>query len=226
MNQLVATAKGETTRTRILDSALELFATRGYAETTMRDIAKKAGTSLGNSYYYFPSKEHFVQAFYEKVHAEHLQRCREILPKEKKLKSRLRAVTRALIDVIAPYQQMSGDLFRTAADPRSPINPFSEQSKPTRDRSMAVFKEMVETSSDRLSGDLKSELPPLLWLYHMSIILFWIHDRSEGCKRTYALVDDTSELVMRLISLWKLPGLKKSRRQMLGYVLEMLQIKE
>jgi len=57
-------AKGERTRERILDVALDLFRERGYEATTMRMIAKAAGVSLGNSYYYFPSKDHLVQSFY------------------------------------------------------------------------------------------------------------------------------------------------------------------
>ncbi|MEG0751334.1 MAG: TetR/AcrR family transcriptional regulator [Oscillospiraceae bacterium] len=40
----------------IIDSALELFATRGYDTTTMGDIAKSAGMSIGTLYLYFESK--------------------------------------------------------------------------------------------------------------------------------------------------------------------------
>jgi hypothetical protein len=43
------TAKGEQTRALILDTALDLLEERGYEKTTMREIAKKAGVSLGNA---------------------------------------------------------------------------------------------------------------------------------------------------------------------------------
>ena len=44
-------------RQHILDVAKELFATKGYSATGIREIAEKAGLSLGNFYNYFKNKE-------------------------------------------------------------------------------------------------------------------------------------------------------------------------
>ena len=63
-------AKSEVTRRKILDRALELFRKRGVEDTTMRDVAVAAGLSLGAAYYYFPSKEALVFAFYADNQAE------------------------------------------------------------------------------------------------------------------------------------------------------------
>ena len=61
-----ARPKSEATRrAALLDRALALFQKRGVEATTMRDIAKAAGMSLGAAYYYFPSKEALVFAYYE-----------------------------------------------------------------------------------------------------------------------------------------------------------------
>ena len=68
--------KGEQTRERILDVALTLFRELGYEATTMRLIAAGAGVSVGNSYYYFPTKEHLVQAFYWRMHVDRVEACR------------------------------------------------------------------------------------------------------------------------------------------------------
>jgi len=43
-------------RTQILEAALECFLENGYHQTGVRDIAKKAGISLGNLYNHFPGK--------------------------------------------------------------------------------------------------------------------------------------------------------------------------
>jgi len=66
----------------ILNSALELLRDLGYEKTTMRAIAKKAGVSLGNAYHYFGSKDHLIQAFYHRTHAEHLAASLPVLEKE------------------------------------------------------------------------------------------------------------------------------------------------
>ncbi|MCB4458436.1 TetR/AcrR family transcriptional regulator [Leisingera sp. McT4-56] len=43
-------------RAQILEAALECFLENGYHQTGVRDIAKKAGVSLGNLYNHFPGK--------------------------------------------------------------------------------------------------------------------------------------------------------------------------
>lgn len=50
----------ENGRTRILDEAARLFLARGYAETTLRDIADAAGVKAGSIYYHFDSKEELL----------------------------------------------------------------------------------------------------------------------------------------------------------------------
>jgi AcrR family transcriptional regulator len=45
------------TRRQILDVAAKLFRARGYADTSLRDIGKRAGLKAGSLYYHFASKE-------------------------------------------------------------------------------------------------------------------------------------------------------------------------
>src|SRR5258708_26812480 len=66
----LATTKAEETRDRILAAALELFRTRGFEATTMRDVATEAGVATGAAYYYFRSKHDLVMAFYEQTSRE------------------------------------------------------------------------------------------------------------------------------------------------------------
>ena len=42
----------------------------------MRAITAEAGVSVGNAYYYFDSKEHLIQAFYDRAQHEHLAAAR------------------------------------------------------------------------------------------------------------------------------------------------------
>src|SRR5262245_4120338 len=103
--------KGEETRAHILDTALGLFRERGHEETTLPATAEAARAGVGNAYYCFTSKDHLIQAFYERTHHEHLAASRELLAREKGLRERLQGVMRAKLDTIAPYHQFSGVLF-------------------------------------------------------------------------------------------------------------------
>ncbi|MHB8415580.1 MAG: TetR/AcrR family transcriptional regulator [Acidiferrobacteraceae bacterium] len=58
--------KGEKTRTRILESADQLFYRRGYGGTSFSDIVDAVGIYRGNIYHYFKSKEAILQAVLEK----------------------------------------------------------------------------------------------------------------------------------------------------------------
>jgi AcrR family transcriptional regulator len=49
-------------RTRLLDAGRRLFASQGYFACRVGDIAREAGMSQGNVYWYFASKEEILQA--------------------------------------------------------------------------------------------------------------------------------------------------------------------
>jgi AcrR family transcriptional regulator len=218
---LVKTDKGQQTKAAILDAALELFLERGYEDTTMRAIAEQAGVALGNAYYYFHSKEHLIQAFYGRTHQDHLNVSAALLTEERDLKARLLGVMRAKIETIEPYHQFAGKLFKTAADPVSPLNPFSDESDAVREESISVFRQVVEESSTRVPKELMAELPYLLWLYHMGIILFWIHDTSEKRVRTYRLIDRSVEMITRLIGVASNPLMKPLRKSAMRLMTEL-----
>jgi hypothetical protein len=68
---------------------------------------------------------------------------------------------------------------------------------------------------------LRAELPYLLWLYHMGIILFWIHDSSTRRARTLRLIDQTVDLLDKLISLASNPLMRPVRKRALKLVAEL-----
>ena len=58
------TPKGDATRRRILEAALELFGSRGYSDTRLEDIAEQVGLSRPAVLKHFGSKEHlFVETY-------------------------------------------------------------------------------------------------------------------------------------------------------------------
>ncbi len=52
-------------RQTILDTALKLFSTKGYFNTSMQDIRCSANISIGAVYHYFSSKEEIASALYD-----------------------------------------------------------------------------------------------------------------------------------------------------------------
>lgn len=220
---VVKTDKGQQTRAAILETALETFRELGYERTTMRAIAERAGVALGNAYYYFHSKEHLIQAFYGRTHQEHLAACAVILKREVDLKARLLGVMKTKIETVEPYHQFAGKLFKIAADPHSPLNPFSDESDHVRRESIEVFAEVVAGSTTRIPKNLLTELPYMLWLYHMGIILFWIHDSSARRARTHRLIERSVDIIAKMIAIASNPLMRPLRKSAIRLMTELRQ---
>jgi AcrR family transcriptional regulator len=212
------TPKGERTRTRILDAALARLEAHGYEATTMRAIAEDAGVSLGNAYHYFPSKEALLQGFYARTHEEHLAACGDALDRETEFGARLRLVMDAKLRSIARYHRVAGAMFAAAADPASPLNPFSPESAEVRRQSAALFAQVVAGSRTRIHPEIRERLPDLLWTWHMAIVLFWVHDRSPRQERTRRLLERSLALVVRLVALASNPLLRPLRKMAIDLI--------
>jgi AcrR family transcriptional regulator len=210
-------SKSAATKAKILEAALELFRVRGYEAATMRAIAQRAGVSLGNAYYYFASKEHLIQAFYDRTHIEHVAAVGTKLDELREFKPRLLWVMRKKLETLEPYHRFAGLLFRSASDPDSPLNPFSPESQPVRRESTELFSKVVEGARS-VPKDLRAELPNLLWLYHMGIVLYWIHDKSEGRWRTWQMMERSVDIVAKLVGIASFSVLGPARRATLGLV--------
>jgi len=215
---VIRTPKSEATRTLIVETALRLFQENGYDKTTMRAIAREAGVSVGNAYYYFSSKEQLVQGFYDRITELHEETCAAVLVDERDFGKRLRAVMLAWLEVAAPYHEFGRQFFVNAADPDSPLSPFSTESSPARDAQIALFRRVLEGSTAKVDPELRPELPELLWLYEMGVVLFWVHDRSAGCRRTRMLVDRTVPLLDRVIGLSRLRLLRPVTREIVQLI--------
>jgi len=210
--------KGEQTRELILTTALRLFREQGYDATTMRAIAGEAGVSVGNAYYYFGSKEHLIQEFYTGTQAEHRRRAQAVLRTEKDFAARLRGVLHAGIDVNAPYHSFAATFFKTAAEPTSPLSPFSAESSAAREASIGLFREALDGSTAKVDAELRAHLPELLWLAYMGVILYWVHDRSPDQAKTRTLIDGAVPLIDRLVGLSRLRVVRPVTRQVMDLI--------
>lgn len=65
------TKKPEERKNEIMDTAEELFITKGFDLSAVSDIVRKVGVAQGTFYYYFKSKDEVLNAIMEK-HVDHL----------------------------------------------------------------------------------------------------------------------------------------------------------
>ena len=209
---------GGTARERILDTAIRMFRESGFDETTMRQIASEAGVALGLAYYYFPSKEALVMAYYERVQSVHSVVARENLLQARTLKDRLGMLFQTKLDVLAEDRKLLGALFRYAGSPEHPLSFLGRATAPLRADCMGLFAEALEP--ERLPEDLLELAPLLLWALQMGVLLYFLYDSSPNFKYTRKLVDGSVKLGVGLLGLARLPLLRPARRNLLGLLQE------
>ncbi|MBA3463972.1 MAG: TetR/AcrR family transcriptional regulator [Deltaproteobacteria bacterium] len=196
----VTKKKRDATRERLLARALKLFQKKGVEATTMRDIAKAAGMSLGAAYYYFPSKEALVFAYYE----DNQQAFEELAARSTgTLREQLGAVFHGKLETIRPQKKMLAAIVQRLIDPSDPVGAFSEQSRAVRDRAMGVLESILA------GANLPAEVLPLaaraLWLLQMALMLVYVNDDSPDEKRTHGLVDDALDMIVPMLPLLATP---------------------
>jgi TetR/AcrR family fatty acid metabolism transcriptional regulator len=89
----------EARKDNILDSALQIFAEKGFADTTMTDIAKKAGVSTPLLYEYFKTKEDLLFAIPEKFTAEPIKIAEYVAPYLRGAEAKIRALVQGYLTI-------------------------------------------------------------------------------------------------------------------------------
>ena len=83
---LPLTEKGLATREKLLETAEELFGTKGFFSTSVVEITREAGVAQGTFYNYFSSKEEIFQEFFEKLIGSFLSQLQEETAKASSIK--------------------------------------------------------------------------------------------------------------------------------------------
>jgi AcrR family transcriptional regulator len=181
------TEKGERMRETILAAALELFTTRGYHETTMREIAAAAGRSPGLSYRYFARKEDLVLAMYDQL-AEEFDAAIEALPAAP-LAARFTEMMRARFAQVAPYRGVYQAILGSALNPQNELGILGAASAPLRAHVIHDnFGALVAGATDAPHERQVGELALVLYAAHLGLLLFWLYDPTPGYRATETLL--------------------------------------
>jgi AcrR family transcriptional regulator len=160
------------TRERIYRAALQIFAERGYLETTVEDITEAADVGKGTFFNYFPTKEHVLATYGE-------QRVAAIERALKKARSANRPVLPILKELatdLAGQSSQSPDLLRSifaahlsCAPVRAELQNRLQRGRRLLAEIFAVGQERGEIRRDRSAADLAR----LTHLILMGVTIAW-----------------------------------------------------
>lgn len=179
------TAQGAETCQRLYQTAIRLIAARGWEATTLRDVAREAGVSVGLLYRYFPSKRAVVLALYDELSAAYAARAAAMRPG--RWRDRSLYALRTSLEVLDPHRGTLAALVPIlVGDPDEGL--FAPSTAFSRLRVQAVFVQAVLGASDAPRGALGPALGRLLYLVHLAVLLWWLLDKSPGQWATQALL--------------------------------------
>lgn len=192
---------------QILDAALILWSEKGYANSSLRELSRRLGIGISTLYEQFPTKEHLVFCLYEQLNRRALEGFQTKLAEtetELDLSTGFRWFLDSKLAVLEPHREAMIAVFREAIDPESTLSPLSAQAAEVRGANLQVLDDLfarcgIDEESDR------GRVARLAWMLHLVVILYWLHDRSEGMANTKEIIGKMAELSGLLPLLKMLP---------------------
>ena len=179
------TRQGQEMRERLYRTATRLIARHGYEATTLRNVADSAGVSVGLLYKYFPNKRAVVIELYDRLSAEFVARVAET--KSGRWRDRFIYALRTSLEVLGPHRSTLAALIPVlVGDPNEGV--FAPSAASSRLRVERIFHDAVTGATDVPSLKVATALGRLLYLLHLSVILWWLLDKSPRQTATQGLV--------------------------------------
>lgn len=176
-------------RERILDAALERFATQGYAATSVRELVEAVGCTKPALYYHFGSKEDlFLELVRSRIDGLHelLRSCTE---QPGTMEERLLAMTGAILEGVR-QSPLSMRLLITAEHRPDEGQPEVDL-RSMHEAFLHYTRTLLEDGQAR--GEVRSDLPaePLAWS-----LIGAVHVRALGIALGHAVPADAHRLVV------------------------------
>jgi AcrR family transcriptional regulator len=205
------TAQGLAMRARLYRIATQLFAQRGFEETTLRDIARRAGVSPALLYRYFPSKRAVVLALYDDLSRD-FERAALGMPSGK-WRDRFLFAVRASLGALGPHRDSLVALIPLLVG-RGEEGLFAPATAFSRERVQAVFAAAVTGATDAPRAADATAVGHLLYLAHLGVLLWWLLDRSPKQRATDRLLAIAARLLAPLALALRLGPMRALMREL------------
>ena len=160
------------TRERIYRAALEIFARRGYLETTVEDITEAADVGKGTFFNYFPTKEHVLATYGD----ERVAAIERSLQNVRTAKQSVRAALKELATDLAGQSAESPDLLRSIFAAHLSCAPVRAELQNRLQRARRLLAEIIAIGQKR--GEIRcdrsvADLARLTQLIFMGVTIAW-----------------------------------------------------
>lgn len=162
------------TRTRILEAAVKIFATKGYHDAKVDDIVNEAQTSKGAFYFYFPSKQEIFTALSD-TFADLLEsKIQEAMQSEPHGLQQMDAALRVSLGLFSQYRGLA-KIALVQAVGLGVV--FEERRRAINNRLTRLIQSRLETAAAEGSiPPLQAEIAARAWVGALNeIVINWIY---------------------------------------------------
>jgi AcrR family transcriptional regulator len=209
---------GAATARRIYLVALDLFRSQGFAETTMRDVARAAGLSLGAAYHHFASKDSILLAYFDEQVSAHEALSEERLRGVEDLRERLGIAFETGLEVRRQDRALLSALARVVLDRSSPASLFAASAADVRKRSIRIFRHAIEVPA--IAEEIRPLAATALWAMQLAVLLYYVDDDSPRSARTEKLVSELLDLVPPIALMFGMPMMEFAREKLVRALLD------
>jgi len=173
-------------RERLFRAALDLFANKGFVETTVEDITEAADVGKGTFFNYFPSKDHILIAFGEMQ----LVKLESAIATARQTNEPMPEFLRSLGVRMTQEPTRNPAIIRALLQAFLSTTPVREAVMDLQKRIQALHSQMIQLGQDR--GEIRNDLPAaeIAQVFRQTIfgtLLMWslygdatLHDRIEA----------------------------------------------
>jgi TetR/AcrR family transcriptional regulator, fatty acid metabolism regulator protein len=162
------------TRTRILEAAVKVFATKGYHDTKVDDIVNESDTSKGSFYFYFPSKQDIFLALSD-TFADLLEsKITQAMDKEAHGMGQMDAALHTAIGLFSQYRGLAKIALVQAVGLGAV---FEERRRAMNNRLTALVQSRLErAATDGSIPPLQAEVTARAWVGALNeVVIHWIY---------------------------------------------------
>ncbi|MFH1028384.1 MAG: TetR/AcrR family transcriptional regulator [Pseudomonadota bacterium] len=184
-------------RSRILDKAAEIFNSKGFEDSTTRDIALAAGLAAGTIFNYFPSKETLAMTMVSEAlvqgREDYLRRCtgREDLAEE------LFLFVASGLRRLRPLRPFLGPVLERSLSP-FPRKNVCQEGEAARQEHLAAVQAILARHGFTEAPDYVAMT--MYWSLYLGILAFWSNDTSPNQEASQALIDYSIRMFVQLIT--------------------------
>lgn len=164
----------ESTREKILDAALSVFASKGYHSSKLDEIVEESGTSKGSIYFHFPNKERLFLALVDQFANLLERRVTDAIQQEEQGIVRVKIALETVVETFGKYRRPAKLMLVQAAGLGST---FEAKRNEVHDRFAGLIATYLQEAIDQ--GDIAQvdvDVVSYAWMGAIyAVIIRWVY---------------------------------------------------